>query len=247
MRLPILISLLCLLLAGTAGGQVLADRISVLENLHGYYPCMDCHKDQETITTPRILSEEHYEPLEWDDAEGNAHFVPFGRRVAISDLLGQGSEGDLTAETLARIGERVNIRGYMEENDLAPTDSVWTLVHGGGNLWCLNCHDADDRDKLKRIDGELLTFNQSPLLCGGCHGPKLRDWEEGIHGRVDGYWAPAMGKEDATVKHLCVDCHPAHDPAFPSLMPEPGPVTRLDPPGGGKAAHGAADHGEDGR
>jgi len=250
MRVVSLLAILTFLIPGalTATAQVTADRIEVLENQHGYFPCMDCHGDQESIATPRILEEDHGEPHEWEDDEGNTHFVPFGRLVALSDLLGQSGGEDLTSVNLARIGARLNIASYMEMNDLAPIDSVWTLVHGGGNLWCLNCHDDEDRDKLKGIDGELLTFNQSQLLCGGCHGPMLRDWDAGIHGKTTGYWDPSRGAEEATVKQLCVECHPAHDPAFPSYMPMAGPVTRVDPPGAAKAVHpvdsetGEADH-----
>lgn len=247
MRVLIFASILCLALSGVTTAQVIADRVAVLEDYHGYFPCMDCHGDQETVETPRILDLEHYEPLEWEDDDGNVHLAPFGRWVAIADLLGESGGDDMEAENLARIGARVDIASYMDEYDLAPADSVWTLVHGGGNLWCLHCHDTEDRDKLKRNDGELLTFNQSHLLCGGCHGPKLRDWEAGIHGKIVGYWDPSRGEAEETVKMLCVECHPAHDPAFPSLTPMPGPVTRVDGPGAGKAVHHAADdgHGDD--
>lgn len=239
MLVLIFASILCLALSGATSAQVLSDRITVLEDLHGYFPCMDCHGDQETIETPRILDLEHDEPFEWEDDDGNVHLVPFGRYVAISDLLGEGAgEGhDLAAGNLARIGARLDIATYMEEFELAPTDSVWTLVHGGGNLWCLSCHDTEDRDKLRGIEGDLLTFNQSHLLCGGCHGPKLRDWEAGIHGKTIGYWDLSRGEAEESVKQLCVDCHSAHDPAYPSLIPMPGPVTRVDGPGQRKAAH----------
>ena len=248
MRVVALTTIVCVVVSGgmTATAQVTADRIDVLENQHGYFPCMDCHGDQETITTPRILEEDHGEPHEWEDDEGNIHFVPFGRLVAIADLLGESGGEDLTSVALARIGTRLDIASYMEMNELAPADSVWTLIHGGGNLWCLNCHDEEDRDKLKGIDGELLTFNQSPLLCGGCHGPKLRDWDAGIHGKTTGYWDPTQGDVEATVIQLCVECHPAHDPAFPAIQPMAGPVTRIEAPGGTKAAHSDdTGHGED--
>ncbi len=119
----------------------------------------------------------------------------------------------------------------MTHNDLSPADSVWTLVHGGGNLWCLDCHDADDRDKLVKLNGELLSFNQSHLLCGECHGPMLRDWDLGIHGKTVGYWDVDQGDEESTVRLLCVECHMPHRPAFPSYEPMPAPVLRIDGPG----------------
>ena len=75
-------------LSGVAAAQVLSDRIEILTDDHGYFPCMDCHGDQESITTPRILEEEHAEPFEWEDSDGVTHLVTFGDRVSIGDLRG---------------------------------------------------------------------------------------------------------------------------------------------------------------
>ena len=224
-------------LAVAAGAQVTSDRIEILTNDHGYFPCMDCHGDQETIATPRILEEEHAEPLEWEDADGVTYLVPFGELVPISDLLGTNGRTDMDGENLARIGTRLQIETYMENNGLAPEDSVWTMVHGGGNLWCLNCHDSDDRDKLVRLNGELLTFNESHLLCGECHGPKLRDWDKGIHGSTTGYWDMTRDDGATTVRKLCIECHLSHAPTFPGMTPLAGPVTRLDGPGAKDESH----------
>ena len=216
--------------------QVTADRTAALADYHGYFPCMDCHGDQESVATPRILEEEHYEPMEWEDDEGIVHYVPFGNKVAIADLLGQEGVDPTPAENLARIGRRLNIASYMTRNDLSPADSVWTLVHGGGNLWCLDCHYAEDLDKLVQPSGELLSFNESQYLCGSCHGPILQDWTSGIHGKTVGFWNPAAGDEDQTVRMLCVECHDSHRPAFRSATPMSAPVLRIDGPGA-KTAH----------
>lgn len=231
-RSPFITVILLLITAGCASAQVLSDRIEILTDDHGYFPCMDCHGDQESITTPRILEEEHAEPLEWEDSEGGIHLVSFGDRVAIADLLGSSGRTDLTGETLVRIGDRLDIETYMENNGLAPEDSVWTMVHGGGNLWCLDCHDNEDRDKLVRLNGDLLTFNESHLLCGECHGPILRDWDRGIHGSTTGYWDMSRDDGESTVRKLCVECHLPHNPAYASMKPMPGPVNRVDGPGG---------------
>ncbi len=224
-------------LTGVAAAQVTSDRIGILTDDHGYFPCMDCHGDQESVPTPRILEEEHAEPLEWEDEDGVVHLVPFGDRVAIADLLGTSGRTDMIGENLTRIGIRLRIESYMEDHGLAPEDSVWTLVHGGGNLWCLNCHDSEDYDKLVRLNGELLTFNQSHLLCGECHGPKLRDWDKGIHGSTTGYWDMTRDDGETTLRKLCVECHLSHSPAFPSMMPLAGPVTRVDGPGAKEGSH----------
>lgn len=226
-----LVLVVLILFSGLAGAQVTPDRIAILTDDHGYFPCMDCHADQESNPTPRILEEEHFDPLEWEDEDGVVHLVHFGDYVSLGDLLGQEDQGQMRNRDLARIGARLNIENYMEEQGLAPEDSVWTLVHGGGNLWCLDCHNADDRDKLVKLNGETLTFNESHLLCGGCHGPKLRDWDEGIHGKTTGYWDLAQGEEEASVRKLCVECHQPHSPAFAAMMPQPGPIPRLDPVG----------------
>lgn len=217
--------------AGLADAQVTTDRIAALTDAHGYFPCMDCHRDQETIAGPRILEEEHSEPMVWEDDDGVSHSVPFGQKVAIADLLGNNGTDTVGRDNLARIGLRLNIAAYVESRGLSPADSVWTLVHGGGNIWCLDCHDTVDRDKLVKINGDTLTFNQSHLLCGECHGPILRDWEWGIHGKTVGYWDPKLGGEQQTIRLLCVECHDSHRPAFRSMMPLAAPVTRVDGPG----------------
>lgn len=204
-----------------------SDRITVLTEDHGYFPCSDCHESQETIHQPRILVEEHDVPLRWEDEDGVVRLVSFGRHLAISDLLGREESLDLETDNLARIGQRVRIEDYMLEYGLAETDSVWTLVHGGGNLWCLDCHNADDRDYLVKLNGELLTFNQSHLLCGECHGAKLRDWHQGIHGKTTGSWDPANDELGVSRRWLCVECHSPHRPAFPAHQPLAGPVPRI--------------------
>jgi hypothetical protein len=233
--LPTVLLLTALWLAALpASGQTTSDRAAALTDFHGYFPCSDCHGDQETIHEPYIMMEEHAEPLEWEDDDGVAHLVPFGKLVLISDLLGLSDRDDLTAAALARVGRTVRIEDHMNDNDLSPDDSVWALVHGGGNLWCLDCHDADDRDKLVNIGGELLTFNQSHLLCGSCHGPILQDWERGIHGKTVGRWDQSIEDDGTTVRWVCVECHNPHAPAILTLMPEPAPVPRL-----GGRDHGA--------
>jgi len=47
------------------------------------------------------------------------------------------------------------------------------LKHDEEHRWCLDCHDADDRDRLHLASGERISFDESYLLCGQCHGEKL--------------------------------------------------------------------------
>ncbi|MCP4216643.1 MAG: hypothetical protein GY765_18470 [bacterium] len=92
------------------------------------------------------------------------------------------------------------------------------LQHDEKNRWCLDCHDADNRDMLHLADGRLVDFKESYKLCGQCHGPKLKDWRNGIHGRRTGSW-------NGTKKYLlCAHCHNPHAPRFKSLKPEPPPA-----------------------
>ena len=224
-----------------------SNRIEVLEDQHGYFPCMDCHEDIETNTTPRFLVEEHEIPLEWEDEDGNTRFVPFGERVSFAQLLGKTAGRSIRTTNLARVGTRINAAAYMEENDFALEDSVYVLTHGGANLWCLDCHSPTDRNQLRKLTGDLLSFNESQMLCGQCHGPILRDWEHGAHGRTNGYWNLDMDTENITTRLLCVECHIPHAPAFASRWPKQGPISRIDnisnpAPGGHHApAPGARD------
>ncbi len=121
----------------------------------GYFPCMECHADQEVNPEPRELVEMH------DDIE---------------------------------------------------------LNHGPSDRWCLDCHNPDDRDVLRLINGKLIPFEESYLLCGQCHGTIFRDWRQGIHGRRQGYWNG--GKSYL----LCAHCHNPHAPAFHTIEPLPPPV-----------------------
>ena len=92
------------------------------------------------------------------------------------------------------------------------------LRHDEQHRWCLDCHDADDRDSLHLASGAKVSFEQSYLLCGQCHGEKLRDWRAGVHGRRTGNW-------DGHKKYLlCAHCHNPHQPHFRPLAPRPAPI-----------------------
>jgi hypothetical protein len=96
------------------------------------------------------------------------------------------------------------------------------LAHGPESRWCLDCHNPDDRDKLRLVSGQLIDFSESYLLCGQCHGPKLRDWRAGVHGKRTGEW-------NGTKEYLlCAHCHDPHSPRFKPMAPEPPPVKPED-------------------
>ncbi len=93
------------------------------------------------------------------------------------------------------------------------------LRHGGEHRACLDCHHPDDRDLLRLAHGTTVPFEESYRLCGQCHGPQLREWKEGIHGKRTGMW-------DGEKQYLlCVHCHSnPHAPAIPPMRPLPPPA-----------------------
>lgn len=105
-----------------------------------------------------------------------------------------------------------------ERRELEDMHDDIDLKHDEQNRWCLDCHDAKNRDMLHLADGRLVDFKESYKLCGQCHGPKLRDWRKGVHGRRTGAW---NGQKRYL---LCAHCHNPHAPRFKKLKPEPAPV-----------------------
>lgn len=103
---------------------------------------------------------------------------------------------------------------------------VKNLQHGRGRIWCLDCHHPTKRNMLVDHFGDPISFDQPQLLCGKCHGDKLRDWRDGIHGKRIGEWA-STGKKRWFV---CTECHNPHDVqdgdrnrGFAQLQPESPP------------------------
>src|SRR5512133_1188582 len=60
--------------------------------------------------------------------------------------------------------------------------------HDSEHRWCLDCHDLEDRDRLRLASGATVPFTESYRLCCQCHGDKCRDWRAGIHGKRVGNW-----------------------------------------------------------
>lgn len=85
---------------------------------------------------------------------------------------------------------------------------------------CFNCHDEQNLLLLQTRDGHQVKFEDSPSLCGSCHGPTFRDWEAGAHGRTGGYWKASLGE---LRRQICVDCHNPHNPKIPTRKPLPPP------------------------
>lgn len=113
---------------------------------------------------------------------------------------------------------------FDENHKLVVPDEHADIVMAHGrhdrNNNCYNCHNEANLERFQTRDGRELTFAQSTALCGSCHGPTLRDWEAGAHGRTSGYWNRERGAAD---RKDCVNCHNPHAPRFPPRPPAPGP------------------------
>lgn len=103
------------------------------------------------------------------------------------------------------------------------------LRYAHGNLSCLSCHNATDYDTLRLADSRSVHFSDSIELCSQCHGPQRRDYEMGLHGGMNGHWDLTRG---GRTRNTCINCHDPHSPAFPEVMPAPGPRDRISVPGG---------------
>lgn len=90
--------------------------------------------------------------------------------------------------------------------------------HAEDERWCLDCHDANNRDKLRLVSGEKIDFSESHRLCGQCHGDKYRDWKVGVHGKRTGQW---NGKKEYL---LCAHCHNPHNPTYKPIPPKAPPL-----------------------
>ena len=104
------------------------------------------------------------------------------------------------------------------ERTLTEFHTQRVLHHGTLGGWCYRCHTKDNIDRLHLSDGTLVSFNEAYELCGSCHGDKLRDWKEGIHGLTTGYW---LGER---TRRSCTGCHDPHSPRFPLMVPEHAPA-----------------------
>ncbi|MBI5468476.1 MAG: hypothetical protein HY891_05010 [Deltaproteobacteria bacterium] len=113
-----------------------------------------------------------------------------------------------------------NPRALAMHQDIVP-DSL-DLKHGRGAFWCLDCHNARNRDTLMDHKGAEISFDQPQKLCGKCHGEVYIDWRDGIHGKRIGQWTKG-GKKRWWV---CTECHNPHMvqvKRFQPIKPEVAP------------------------
>lgn len=108
------------------------------------------------------------------------------------------------------------------------------LVVKHGDLSCLSCHNDANYDTLKLADGTAVGFEHTMQLCAQCHGPQSRDYQNGSHGGMNGYWDLSRGPR---TRNACTVCHDAHAPAYPQLMPVFAPTDIVPPKDDHHAAH----------
>ena len=123
--------------------------------------------------------------------------------------------------------------GYPKNKHPVPIPTMEALLpdaknlqHGRGRIWCLDCHHEKQRNKLVDNFGAPISFDEPQLLCGKCHGDKLRDWRDNIHGKRIGEFT-STGKQRWFV---CTECHNPHNVqdgarnrGFIQLQPESPP------------------------
>lgn len=111
----------------------------------------------------------------------------------------------------------------MEANpEIRQLDTVHhaEIEHGRGRIWCLSCHDLEDRNYLTTLLNERVDFDEAYVVCGGCHANRQKDWMFGAHTKRVDNWSG-----DRT-QYSCTHCHDAHNPAIESRAPEPAPRAR---------------------
>lgn len=103
------------------------------------------------------------------------------------------------------------------------------LKFNHGQLSCLSCHNSGDYDTLRMADGAALEFSNLQQLCAQCHGPQARDYKNGSHGGMSGYWDLSRGPR---TRNNCTDCHDPHSPQYPVMTPvfPPAPTSKNKSP-----------------
>jgi predicted CXXCH cytochrome family protein len=145
-------------------------------------------------------------------------------RMSAADLIRSGGDiSSLDCYTCHEKNKPLKLKLDEQGNVIVPKehdDIVMSHGRHNRNNNCFNCHDETNLELLQTRDGRHLKIQESPALCGSCHGPTYRDWEAGVHGRTSGFWKRDAGPVD---RKVCTSCHNPHSPPFPSRQPAPQP------------------------
>ncbi len=98
------------------------------------------------------------------------------------------------------------------------------LTTNHGDRTCLSCHNPENYDQLRLADGRPVAFTDVMSLCAQCHGPQHKDYQNGAHGGMNGYWDLTRGPR---TRNNCIDCHDPHAPQYPKFMPVLRPNDRF--------------------
>ncbi len=84
--------------------------------------------------------------------------------------------------------------------------------------WCDHCHKPTEPRRLILHHDQTVDFKDAHLLCGQCHGAKVRDWQFGAHGKRIGNWQGPRQIQP------CSACHNPHQPKTRPLVPSSPPA-----------------------
>jgi hypothetical protein len=220
--------------------------LSVALSLAPVSPAHADASDEDALTdtaqqTTRTLAERELAPR--SDGHRPLRTNPGGEAAPPAEPQPFHSYPDAPAFTVVPRQEQVanfpceNCHGLMPPNPeprLLYSPHTATLEHGSGRIWCLDCHDAENRDVLRTLAGDTPSFDEAYLLCGQCHYQPQKDWYYGAHGKRVGNW---QGDREL---YNCTHCHNPHAPAVRPRAPEPPPPIRrgLTPMSPVHAGHG---------
>lgn len=155
---------------------------------------------------------------------------PSASRQSYSDLVRAKEDlSDFSCYVCHERGQPPQLKFDEQHRVVVPEEHENIVMSHGDhnrNNHCFNCHNETNRETFHIRDGRDLSFAESSLLCGSCHGPTYQDWEGGAHGRTSGFWDRTKG---AAHRLDCVNCHDPHAPRIPTRVPAPGPHA-LRPP-----------------
>ncbi len=152
--------------------------------------------------------------------------TPAATRSVVPPHRPEGTRPSVATGLVNHHGEAVGVacmtchttREPNRENGLnaVPREFHQGLVYAHAGQSCLSCHHAEDYDSLRLADGRKLAFDEAQNLCAQCHGPQTRDYLNGSHGGMKGYWDKTKGER---TRNTCTDCHDPHAPAYPAWTP----------------------------